>query len=865
MPPNLTKPASGGDNVEAASKTSGEITADSNVLRTIGGVALLVFLVPALAGFVYLKSLREPALQVQQVDRMASSFVLQKAANIAQVIAGINTRLRSAAQSPLALFAIASGSDNDIAQAEQGMLYYFPEALSLKLIPISDMGTATFSDSLGGLRNHIEVDLVRRASKGEQTEAEAYQFEDQWITSIAAQASHASTDDRQAVIIVSIENKVLWAQLETPNNTIGKFILEQKYITPNGQQKVDAIASSGNTSSEPSIRHYADVQGAPWRVSFSPSTGLIQALSANLAPLYFMLALVVLAAVAAISIILIFFPKRLSAQISNIISTAHKKSPLVLEVPELLRYRAAPRSTAQHRNESAVSEVDLSKVDETKLQNLDLSKPLFQPDNMPDENDKAPKPDLADEIPTEAVSRHKKTTLPEHIFRAYDIRGHAESELTDEVIASIAGAIGTIAEQIGEHALIVACDGRTSSPRIKAALIHALLATGRDVIDIGMTPTPLLYFATQHLSCRSGIMVTGSHNPAEQNGLKIVLGQQTIAAGRIADIRDRAEAGDFSSGNGRLTQENVIPAYLNKVLGNIAIASPLTVVVDAGNGATSEIAPKLFQGLGCEVVRLNCQVNGQFPGHPPDTSNEENLAMLASKVVDVQANFGVAFDGDGDRLVVISSDGEIVWPDRLMMIFARDILARNPGADIVFDVKSSKRLGELITDLGGHPIWWKTGHAFMKEKMQETGALLGGEFSGHMFFGDRWYGFDDGMYAASRLAEIISAKGVNLDDAIAKFPATINTPEIIIPVPDDDKFALVTKLIAKAQFPSGKVTTLDGLRVDFSNGWGLVRASNTGPALTARFEADTQENLSNIQEEFRTQIAQVDPAIELNF
>lgn len=230
------------------------------------------------------------------------------------------------------------------------MLYYFPEALSLKLIPISDMGTATFTDSLGGLRNHIEVDLVRRASKGEQTEAEAYQFEDQWITSIAAQASHASTDDRQAVIIVSIENKVLWAQLETPNNTIGKFILEQKYITPNGQQKVDAIASSGNTSSEPSIRrHYADVQGAPWRVSFSPSTGLIQALSANLAPLYFMLALVILAAVAAISIILIFVPKRLSAQISNIISTAHKKSPLVLEVPELVSIAQQLRSTEMNR------------------------------------------------------------------------------------------------------------------------------------------------------------------------------------------------------------------------------------------------------------------------------------------------------------------------------------------------------------------------------------------------------------------------------------------------------------------------------------------------------------------------------------
>ena len=490
---------------------------------------------------------------------------------------------------------------------------------------------------------------------------------------------------------------------------------------------------------------------------------------------------------------------------------------------------------------------------------------LFDPLSRADENDKAPKPDLADEIPTEAVSHHKKTTLPEHIFRAYDIRGHAEDELTDEVIANIASAIGTIAGEMGEPALIVACDGRMSSPRIKTVLIRAVLATGTDIIDIGMVPTPLLYFATQHLRCRSGIMITGSHNPAEQNGLKIVLNKQTIAAGRIADIRYRATAGTFSKGHGRITQEDIVPVYVDKVLDDITIAAPLTVVIDASNGATSEIAPQLFEGLGCEVVRLNCQVDGRFPGHPPDTSNEENLTVLAEKVVAVQADFGVAFDGDGDRLAVIAPSGAIIRSDVLLMLYAKDMISRNPGTEVVFDVKCSRELSTLITGLGGRPILWKTGHAFMKEKMQETGAPLGGEFSGHMFFSERWYGFDDGMYAAGRLAEIISTHGDNLDDAIAEFPATMNTPEIIIPVADNYKFELITKIINSANFPSGKVTTIDGLRVDFNNGWGLVRASNTGPALTARFEADTQENLSNIQEEFRTQIAQVDPAIELNF
>jgi phosphomannomutase/phosphoglucomutase len=360
-------------------------------------------------------------------------------------------------------------------------------------------------------------------------------------------------------------------------------------------------------------------------------------------------------------------------------------------------------------------------------------------------------------------------------------------------------------------------------------------------------------------------MITGSHNPADQNGLKIVLNQQTIAAGGIEQVRDRVLAGKFSTGNGRMTREDIVPAYMEEVLHDIAVAVPLKIVIDAGNGATSEIAPKLFEELGCEVQRLYCQIDGRFPGHPPDTSNEENLAELARMVVEVKADFGVGFDGDGDRLAVVTPTGQIVRSDVLLMLFAQDVVSRNPGADVIFDVKCSRQLSRLITRHGGRPVLWKTGHAFMKEKMKETGALLGGEFSGHMFFGERWYGFDDGMYAAGRLAEILSTHGESLDESIAKFPVTFNTPEIIIPVPDDYKFELMEKIINNADFSSGKVNTIDGIRVDFSNGWGLVRASNTGPALTARFEADSQENLEIIQDEFKAQIALIDPAINLNF
>jgi phosphomannomutase/phosphoglucomutase len=455
--------------------------------------------------------------------------------------------------------------------------------------------------------------------------------------------------------------------------------------------------------------------------------------------------------------------------------------------------------------------------------------------------------------------------FPAHIFRAYDIRGDASRELTQELMANIGLALGTIAGEMGEQSLLVGCDGRNSSPVLKSALVRSLMESGRDVIDIGLVPTPVLYFATRHLNCRSGLMVTGSHNPKNDNGLKIVLNQHTIHAGGIEDVRDKVIEGKFSKGSGRMIKEDVIPAYIDAVTEDIAIAVPLKIVVDAGNGATSDVAPQLFEELGCEVIPMYCSVDGNFPNHSPDTSNEDNLRALCDAVQREEADLGVAFDGDGDRLAVVTGSGRIVRSDTLLMIFAQDVVSRNPGADVVFDVKCSRNLTQLITSNGGRPVLWKTGHAFMKEKMAETGALLGGEFSGHMFFGERWFGFDDGMYAAGRLAEIMSTQGDSLDDIIDTFPVTVNTPEILIPVSEQSKQPLIDRIIRNTDFSSGKVNTMDGIRVDFSEGWGLVRASNTSPALTARFEATSADALEMIMNEFREQIALVDSTLELNF
>jgi phosphomannomutase len=455
--------------------------------------------------------------------------------------------------------------------------------------------------------------------------------------------------------------------------------------------------------------------------------------------------------------------------------------------------------------------------------------------------------------------------LPEQIFRAYDIRGVADTELTNEVVTAIGGAIATTAADQGEYSLIVGCDGRLSSPRIKAALIKSLLASGIDIIDIGIVPSPVMYFATHELECRSGLMITGSHNDAEINGIKIVLDRKPLASGAIQSLYTLAKAGVFSGGQGSLTREDVIPSYLRKISDDILIPAPLKIVIDASNGVAGRVAPLLFEQLGCDVVSMNCDIDGNFPNHSPDTSNEENLVSLAARVKREQADLGVAFDGDGDRIAAVDSEGNVIRTDRLMMVLARDVLSRNPGSDVVYDIKCSHKLGELISRLGGRPVLWKTGHALMKQKMRETGAILGGEFSGHIFFSERWYGFDDGVYAAARLAEIISTDEIALVDLLADFPKAFSTPELLIPVSDADKFELVESLRAQNEFNGGKITTIDGLRVDYAHGWGLVRASNTGAALTLRFEADSLEQLNDLQSAFSRALLNLNPNLLLPF
>jgi len=465
----------------------------------------------------------------------------------------------------------------------------------------------------------------------------------------------------------------------------------------------------------------------------------------------------------------------------------------------------------------------------------------------------------------EKLADSTTSILPASIFRAYDIRGIVGETLTAEGVRWIGQAIGSEAFERGEKTVIVARDGRNSGPELIEALKEGILASGRDVIDIGMVPTPLLYFATHYLESRSGVMLTGSHNPAEYNGLKIVLAGDALYGQEITELYNRITSRNLLKGEGRESSKDIMADYINNITGDIALTQPLKVVIDAGNGIAGAVAPILFQALGCEVIGLHCEVNGNFPNHHPDPSKIENLKDLQEMVIKEKADIGIAFDGDGDRIGIVDSHSKVIWPEKLMMLFSKDVLSRHPGADIIFDVKCSRHLKGVIKANNGRPIMWRSGHSYIKAKMKETGALLAGEQSGHIFFKERWYGFDDGLYAGARLLEILANEMEKSAEIFAELPESISTPELNLEMADDVKFDFIDTLVNEGYFAGGKVTDIDGLRIDYSTGWGLVRASNTTPCLVMRFEAETEQDLLNIQAVFRQQLLRIDPDLVLPF
>lgn len=462
------------------------------------------------------------------------------------------------------------------------------------------------------------------------------------------------------------------------------------------------------------------------------------------------------------------------------------------------------------------------------------------------------------------LENKKILNLNENIFRAYDIRGIAYTDLSKDVVINIGRAIARKVKKNNQNQLIIGRDGRNSSPDMASFLKSGISQEGCNIIDLGIVPTPALYFATYKLESNCAIMITGSHNPSNYNGFKIVINNKALSAEEIQEIKysilDEYRT-PVKLQNIEENQIQILDQYLKSIVNNIHLKKPLNIVIDCGNGAASVIAKEVFEKLGCNVKPLFCELDGNFPNHHPDPSKEENMKDLVSEVKKTSADLGLAFDGDADRLGVVSSSGEIISADRLMILFSQDVLRVSKGGNIVFDVKCSKLLPQAIREKGGNPVISKTGHSFIKNKIQEVNALLGGEMSGHIFFNDRWPGFDDGIYAGARLLEIISQSN---EDPLQTIPKLFATPEINIEVTDSNKFQIVEKFKSNFKIKKTEIITIDGIRVEFKNGWGLLRASNTSAILVLRFEADSKNALNEISDIFKKELGKIDKKL-MNF
>jgi phosphomannomutase/phosphoglucomutase len=720
-----------------------------------------------------------------------------------------------------------SVNTNNIASIEQALQSSSFQAEDTRLLVISNdmLDTA----SRGRLNNNIEGDVGNKTIKTGTSLVDAYFLNDKNILLISTPIFNAGSEIA-AIIFTRYSLDTITSELLLPS----KFIINR--LTHGGK----AIAQNGQLSAANYSRPATSTTLPKLTITSQLTTSAANALLLDRSLLQ-LLTVLVAALVAAISLVGYLV-------VSKLIKNTHQQ-----ELKELRqRAKVDSRSAASQQASAETTTPEPAKTPPA----TSVPTPLPADDADVVESDKALEElfDIADE------------PLPdEQIFRAYDIRGNAETQLQDATVNSIGQAIGSAAQEQGERSIAIACDGRLSSPRIKQALIDGLCSTGIDVVDIGELATPLLYFATHNSAHSSGVMITGSHNPVADNGLKIVINQQALHGQQITALRQRIVDKHFSAGHGELSTLAVEDDYIDYITSDIAIAQPLKIVIDAGNGIAGKTAPALFEALNCEVVSLYCEVDGNFPNHHPDPSNPDNLKALIASVSENEADLGIAFDGDGDRLGVVNHLGHIISADRLLMLFAQDVVSRNPGTDVVFDVKCTRHLNALISSYGGRPIMWKSGHSLIKEKMVSTGALLGGEFTGHFFFKERWFGFDDGLYSAARLVEILSTTDDSLDSLLSSLPDPVGTAEIIFPVDENIKFAIIDQLINTGDFSGGKITTIDGLRIDFSDGWGLVRASNTGAALTLRFEGNNQASIDRIQQLFKEQLLNIEHSQDISF
>ena len=792
------------------------------------------------------------------------------AAGLSQAIHDLIAQTEAAAIDPSLLKALQSQNTDQVKAAEAGL--HFANGLVDAQLYLP--GQAQPTNDRAAPLNFSALDLINRAERGTHPAPEAYKIGQRWLVySVASLKAPPDTQSGGTLLLVFDLQRLL-QPFSAWNPETGELRLTQSVLGSPEQ-----ILDQRGTATADAIVSYST--GNPnWVLKFSPGTVIKQPYPLSAYTLMALAALLTLGGI----LLGIYLPhKRLQnrldgdarqlEQLFRELSGGKAVKAFGLSLPALngLAQELARFSLRDAHSKPADTDPDIAiHSAPAPIQSMThravWADPLLQDSDILDidildEHQEF----LGTEPPTMNSTAPAIPTFPDSIFRAYDIRGTIPETLNGETAYWIGRAIGAQSLAQGEANVSVGRDGRLSGPELVQQLIQGLHDSGCHVSDVGLVPTPALYYAANVLAGKSGVMLTGSHNPSNYNGFKIVIAGDTLANEQIQDLHTRLKTNDLSSGKGSIEKVDILTPYFEKICNDIVLARKLKVVVDCGNGAAGVIAPKLIEALGCEVISLFEEVDGHFPNHHPDPGKPENLVDLIAKVKESHADLGLAFDGDGDRVGVVTNTGNIVFPDRLLMLFAKDVVARNPGAGIIFDVKCTRRLTPLIREYGGRPVMWKTGHSLIKKKMKESGALLAGEMSGHIFFKERWFGFDDGLYSAARLLEILSREKSSAEALFATFPNDISTPEININVTDEGKFSIIDALQRDADWGEANLTTIDGVRVDYPQGWGLVRASNTTPVLVLRFEADTDAELQRIKDVFHAQLKRVAPDLPLPF
>jgi phosphomannomutase/phosphoglucomutase len=786
-------------------------------------ISALVCIGMVFGAFYWIQYFEEPRALKQRIDTVTSNIADHQRGIVRDALTQLGERVTEQTTNAELTTALSQGNISADNLFAQRLKRAFPDALDTKIIYIGKQGIADERSDTLRLRNNIEIDMLRKSIENNTLIIEAYQYDRQWLISFV------KTAGKHGAVYVTFTAQHFEKMLNSLAGNAVSIELIQTYKT-----RRDVII-------KPSIISYPDAMQSrslllpEWTLQVYPQEITVQSLSSD-STLPWLICVLCVALIAGSHAI--FFVR------SYQIPSAANRAKTTTKNTTIAQAEATP-SPGQALAKK------LTKNRQSSLSNRD---------HFPAPDSARPPVELSTSKAT-GNKNHNASRIAANCFRAYDIRGIADTELNDNTCFAIGRAIGSEALDRGQSKLLLGRDGRLSSPRIHQTLIKGLLSTGIDVTDIGIIATPMLHFACQELNIGNAIMITGSHNPRHYNGMKISLEFTTLSAKDIQAIKYRIEAQEFASGRGTLDTDNIEQRYIDRITADVVIAQTLKVIIDAGNGATSNIAPTLFEELGCEVIPLFCEHDGNFPNHAPDPTIESNLSALKAAVAEHQADIGIAFDGDGDRLAIVTARGRCPAADQLLMVLASDMVARNPGAEILFDVKCSRLLSELISDAGGRPTMWKCGHSYMKQKMADTGALLGGEFSGHIFYKERWYGFDDGMYTAARLLEILTLSGTTMDDALDSQRKLVSSSEILIPVADERKFALVETFAENQNFTDAARINIDGLRIEFRHGWGLIRASNTGPAISMRFEADSEASLARIQNDFKDLLLKIDPAL----